>query len=95
MMFVEDFGEMLTWWSIYAATLPTLLSISPAAAVLGVLSPSFVTFLLLKVSGIPLSERNNQKKYKGRADFQRYVESTPLLLPWPPMLRSQAKSKDN
>lgn len=35
-----------------------------------VVSPAFVTFLLFKVSGIPLSEKKYDKKFGDRKDYQ-------------------------
>ncbi|KAF2003598.1 DUF1295-domain-containing protein [Amniculicola lignicola CBS 123094] len=44
-------------------------------------SPAFVAFLLLKVSGIPMSEGKYDKKFGDRKDYQRWKEETPMLVP--------------
>jgi steroid 5-alpha reductase family enzyme len=44
-------------------------------------SPAFVTFLLLKVSGIPLSENKYDKKYGDRKDYQEWKKNTPIFTP--------------
>ncbi|KAH8672534.1 hypothetical protein BGZ60DRAFT_526845 [Tricladium varicosporioides] len=44
-------------------------------------SPAFVTFLLFKVSGIPLSEKKYDKKYGDRNDYQRWKKETPVFFP--------------
>lgn len=44
-------------------------------------SPAFVAFLLLKVSGIPLSENKYDKKFGDRRDYKAWKESTPMLVP--------------
>ncbi|MCJ1300224.1 hypothetical protein MMC08_003019 [Hypocenomyce scalaris] len=44
-------------------------------------SPAFVTFLLLKVSGVPLSERKYDKRYGDRYDYQQWKKNTPMLIP--------------
>lgn len=44
-------------------------------------SPAFVTFLLLKVSGVPLSENKYDKKYGDRKDYQEWKKNTPMLIP--------------
>jgi steroid 5-alpha reductase family enzyme len=44
-------------------------------------SPAFVSFLLLKVSGIPLSENKYDKKFGDRKDYKRWKEETPMLVP--------------
>jgi steroid 5-alpha reductase family enzyme len=87
-----DFGEIATWWSVYLASLPALLSTSLPATVLAVLSPAFVSFLLLKVSGIPLSEKSSQKKYGGDVEYAAYVLRTPLLFPQPPFLHHHVQA---
>lgn len=53
------------------------------AAVVGMCaaSPAFVTFLLTKVSGIPLSENKYDKKYGDRKDYQKWKRETPVLIP--------------
>jgi len=45
------------------------------------LSPAFVTFLLLKVSGVPLSENKYDKRYGGRKDYQEWKKNTPMFFP--------------
>ena len=44
-------------------------------------SPAFVTFLLLKVSGVPLSEKKYDKKYGDRKDYQEWKKNTPMFIP--------------
>jgi len=44
-------------------------------------SPVFVTFLLFKVSGIPLSENKYDKKYGDRKDYQKWKKNTPMFFP--------------
>lgn len=44
-------------------------------------SPAFVTFLLLKVSGVPLSENKYDKKYGDRKDYQKWKKETPKFIP--------------
>lgn len=51
------------------------------AAGLSALSPAFVTFLLLKVSGVPLSENKYDKKYGDRKDYQEWKKNTPMFIP--------------
>ena len=86
-----DFGELLTWWSVYFASVPAILaaSVGPQATifapapVLALISPVFITFLLLKLSGIPLLEKKHNKEYEGNKEYAEYVRVTPLLLPNP------------
>ncbi|KAG9947809.1 DUF1295-domain-containing protein, partial [Aureobasidium melanogenum] len=51
-----------------------------ALAMAGV-SPAFVTFLLFKVSGIPLSENKYDKRYGDRKDYQEWKNNTPMFFP--------------
>ncbi|KAF1957082.1 DUF1295-domain-containing protein [Byssothecium circinans] len=44
-------------------------------------SPAFVTFLLTKVSGIPLSEGKYDKRFGAREDYRRWKRETPVLVP--------------
>jgi steroid 5-alpha reductase family enzyme len=85
-----DFGELLTWWSIYFGSMSALLApvaaeaaMIPWAPLVGLLSPAFITLLLLKVSGIPLLEAKYKKEYKGNVGYQDYVRRTPLIVPNP------------
>ncbi|KAF9741414.1 hypothetical protein PMIN06_006355 [Paraphaeosphaeria minitans] len=88
------FGE-ITLWSGLAIAASGLLLRQPAQAGLGLsgasgkmlvagmcaASPAFVAFLLLKVSGIPLSENKYDKKYGDRKDYQKWKRETPMLIP--------------
>ena len=51
-----------------------------AAGVCGV-SPAFVSFLLLKVSGVPMSEGKYDKRYGDREDYQKWKRETPMFIP--------------
>lgn len=54
-------------------------SLFPAA--ISLLSPGFITYLLLYVSGIPLLVIKQAKSYGHRTDYQAYIRDTPLLIP--------------
>ncbi|KAK3682413.1 hypothetical protein B0T22DRAFT_282803 [Podospora appendiculata] len=84
------FGESTLWTGIATAAAGVLLSppvraavgLSPVAALsLCYVSPAFVTFLLLKVSGVPLSEKKYDKKYGDRKDYQEWKKNTPKFFP--------------
>ena len=51
-----------------------------ALAMAGV-SPAFVTFLLLKVSGVPMSETKYDERYGDRKDYKKWKEETPMFVP--------------
>jgi steroid 5-alpha reductase family enzyme len=68
------FGESLMWWGIW------LLSIHTGFALVTIISPVTITFLLLYVSGIPLAE----KALSNNSAFQKYKSRTSAFIPLPP-----------
>ncbi|CAN9300468.1 unnamed protein product [Alternaria alternata] len=89
------FGEA-TLWSGIAIAAAGLLVRQPAQAALGLsgglggqvlvagmcaASPAFVSFLLLKVSGVPLSESKYDERYGDRKDYQKWKRETPMFVP--------------
>ncbi|CAJ1360603.1 unnamed protein product [Effrenium voratum] len=73
------FGEMCMWWGIF-------LSCSTALRgweLLTVMSPCFVSFLLLKVSGVPILRRMGMKRWGHLKEYREYLRTTPLLVPLP------------
>jgi steroid 5-alpha reductase family enzyme len=68
------FGEVTLWWGIW------LMSLAQPEGLLTVIGPLTITFLVLKVSGIPMLE----KHYEGRADFEEYKRRTSPFFPLPP-----------
>ena len=75
-------GVLLSWPGQVGMGLAAygLLGKAAAGAMAGV-SPAFVTFLLLKVSGVPMSEEKYDKRYGDRKDYQKWKEETPMLIP--------------
>jgi steroid 5-alpha reductase family enzyme len=68
------FGEVTLWWGIY------LIALGIPNGWLTIIGPVTITFLILKVSGIPMLE----KHYEGRADFEEYKRRTSAFFPLPP-----------
>lgn len=68
------FGETIQWWGVW------LLSLSAKVFPLTIISPIMITFLILKVSGIPLLEEKMSKK-PGFEDYKRRVNK---FFPGPP-----------
>jgi steroid 5-alpha reductase family enzyme len=68
------FGDALLWWGLSCFALST-------GALWVVLSPALMTFLLMRVSGVPILERGLAKRRHGYAD---YVARTSAFVPWPP-----------
>lgn len=70
-------GEIILWVGIALLALPVL----EGWRLIGLLSPVFVGFLLIRVSGIPLLEIAAEKKWGDRDDYQNYRATTPRLFP--------------
>jgi len=68
------FGEAMMWWGIYVIALTNI------AAWYTFIGPLFITFSLLKISGVTLLE----KKYKGNPEYQAYQKKTSSFVPWWP-----------
>jgi steroid 5-alpha reductase family enzyme len=68
------FGEALLWWGIY------LLALS-AGAWWSVVGPLLLTFLLLRVSGVALLEKDIGER---RPAYRDYVHRTNAFIPGPP-----------
>ena len=68
------FGEASMWWGIWLFVLGLPLSLMAIA------SPLLITFLLLKVSGIPMLE----KRWAGQPDWEEYKKRTSAFVPWFP-----------
>lgn len=67
------FGEIAMWWGIF------LMAVSVPYGWVSVLGPVTITFLITKVSGIPMLE----KKYAGNSEFEDYKKRTSVLIPLP------------
>eukprot|EP00041_Stephanoeca_diplocostata_P005705 m.66496 g.66496 ORF g.66496 m.66496 type:complete len:259 (-) comp15952_c0_seq1:103-879(-) len=72
------FGEILLWSGLFVSASS---SFDSPAEWLSVVSPAFVTFLLTKVSGIPILEKMGRKKFGSDPAYQTYLQSVPLLIP--------------
>lgn len=68
------FGESLLWWGVGIVALT-----SPAMA-WTLAGPALLTFLLLRVSGVSLLERQMSE----RAGWREYAARTSAFVPWPP-----------
>jgi steroid 5-alpha reductase family enzyme len=79
------FGEVCLWWGIWvlaaSSSFPVmLLGFAVPSAVLALVGPLTITFLILKVSGVPMLEASMQK----RPDFAAYAARTNMFVPWFP-----------
>jgi steroid 5-alpha reductase family enzyme len=67
------FGEVTQWWAI------GVIALSWQYGWLGLIGPAVITFLIVKVSGVPLLE----KKYADNPEYQAYKKRTSMLIPLP------------
>lgn len=69
------FGDSLMWWGI------GIIGAETGAGVIGFIGPVVMTYLLLKVSGVPMLERSLTKRREG---YEQYVARTSAFFPRPP-----------
>lgn len=74
------FGEILLWSGMAIVAIPVLQGWQWATLI----SPVFVAFLLIKVSGIPLLEAQADERWAGSEDYEAYKRKTPVLMLKPP-----------
>ena len=65
------FGEIVQWWGI------GIIALSCNYGLVGLIGPFVITFLIVKVSGVPLLEQ----KYANNPEYQAYKKRTPMLIP--------------
>lgn len=87
------FGEILMWTVI--ATLATVVAIEQSKWYLlaSWLSPGFTSFLLLKVTGIPLVSKAGIEKWGKDPDYMHYINNTSVIIPWFPAAPRQNKKQ--
>lgn len=69
------FGDALVWWGL------GLLVVRTPGGAWTLAGPALMTFLLMRVSGVPLLERGLRRRRPGYAD---YAARTPAFFPRPP-----------
>ncbi len=71
-------GEIMVWIGVYVYALPALTSLQAAAALI---SPLFISYILIKGTGIPILEKSADKKWGSNPKYQEYKERVGVLLP--------------
>jgi steroid 5-alpha reductase family enzyme len=71
------FGDALTWWGI------GLVAAETAPGRIALIGPVMITFLLTRLSGVPMLEHRLKKNRPGYAD---YVARTSSFIPWFPKI---------
>ena len=74
------FGEIMVWLGVYIFAFS---SITTLQALVGLVSPLFITSLLLFVSGIPILEKSADKRWGDKEAYRAYKRSTSILIPLP------------
>ncbi|GFN82704.1 hypothetical protein PoB_000921000, partial [Plakobranchus ocellatus] len=72
------FGEILMWLGIYISSRSTFQGWEHVGAI----SPIFVTFLLTRISGIPLLEAAGMKRWGSDPAYLAYKQNTAKLIPF-------------
>jgi steroid 5-alpha reductase family enzyme len=68
------FGEATMWWGIW------LIAMSVPGAWFTIVGPILITFLLLRVSGVTMTE----KAFAANPEYLQYQKRTSAFIPWPP-----------
>lgn len=71
------FGEIVLWTGVAIIAMPVL----EGWQWLTLISPGFVALLLTRISGIPMLEASARKRWGDDPEYQRYVQTTPVLIP--------------
>ena len=78
------FGEACIWWAYCLFAIP-------AGGWWTIYAPVLMTFLLLKVSGVVLLEKDITQR---RPEYQSYIERTSAFFPWLPRTTGQVAIKE-
>jgi steroid 5-alpha reductase family enzyme len=68
------FGDALVWWGLFLTSVST-------NTLWTVISPMLMNFLLVKVSGVALLERDLAQRSD---EYRAYIARTSSFIPWPP-----------
>lgn len=74
------FGEIVLWTGVAIIASSTLRGWQWATWI----SPVFVAFLLMRISGVPILEKRADERWGSDPRYQRYKARTPVLVPRPP-----------
>jgi steroid 5-alpha reductase family enzyme len=69
------FGEMLVWWGIF------IITVAVPDGWWTIVSPVVITVVLLKITGVALTEKTILEK---RPQYRDYIERTSAFVPWFP-----------
>ncbi len=72
------FGDAVFWWGVWLVAVPAPLGLA------AIISPSLMTWLLLRVSGVALLDRTLSAT---KPAYRDYIRRTSAFIPWPPRRR--------
>lgn len=73
------FGEITVWWGLFVYSL----GVSTTYWGISIMGPLCITILLRFVTGVPPLEKRYDQKFRDNKDYQKYKQSTRLLIPLP------------
>ncbi|MCA9059023.1 MAG: DUF1295 domain-containing protein [Planctomycetaceae bacterium] len=76
------FGDSMVWWGFW------LVAAACGSPLWTIVSPVLMTFLLIRVSGVGLLEKDIGNR---RPEYADYIRTTSAFLPWPP--RAERRSE--
>jgi len=82
------FGEIVLWVGIAVIASSTLRGWQWVTMI----SPVFVAFLLMRVSGIPILEKRADERWGDDEAYQKYKARTPVIFPRPPATQHERPS---
>ena len=83
------FGEILFWTGVFVSGWNILKGAQWVIAVLG-----YVTIFFIMVSGAQRLEKRQNKNYANLKEYQRYADSTPILIPFIPVYHLVKKNEE-
>lgn len=82
------FGEIVLWIGMLVMAVPML----SGSRWFVLISPIFVYVLLTRISGVPMLRRRANSRWGKDPAYQKYLQTTRLLIPWPRYRRNAAES---
>jgi len=73
------FGEITLWVGVYLFVFPHL---DFAQNIFGLISPLYIAFIIIFISGIPMLEKAADKRWGENPSYQNYKKRTSVLVPW-------------
>lgn len=71
-------GEIMVWLGIYLFCFSNL---KPTLQIVGLISPLYIASLIIFVSGIPLLEKSADARWGNNPQYQKYKNTTGVLVP--------------